>query len=764
MPFQPNTERMRALMPAPYLPGDFAAPPGADPHIEQASGANADLLVQDVLDQMRAEAVNPSATDLAVVPTLDEQVLTEDDALPLPTPDEAKRAMAALYGSEFPLLRDGDAPDEAWADWARALWQRHSSAVQKRLHLAERNRLFRKGVQWISSQGLGPWREPPKPRDAARVVDNMIAPALDQRVQLIREQRPGFRTRPATTDPDDVRKAEAQQVALEYQWDQQAMEYVVTEAKYWAGTDGVAFIEMYWDPDAGPWHEVGEGHSVPLGDVQPRVLRVEQVRVSANATATRKPHYVVIHEVIPAAEAVVEYGPGVLDKADEGRGGHSDGMANTPGVRLGYLLPDQDERLSEQETVSRYTVYCEPSEFLPQGCQVITIGRTLVQGPMPLTAGVIPVVRFADGSPDPSYYAEPEMDGWIDAQMRQNALWSKFIDGIRKGAGTQLLARENAIAGETLMGGNLNLISVKGAQQSLNDIVKELGPFSMSSDMKEALERNNARFEQLSGWNDVSRGSFSTDQSGRSILAQREQLERTFAPSIRAAARAMTDWGKITLAFMRWGYELPRTVAVEGKGRPDLARELSADDFDGVADVWIDAETLMPMPRALRLHILDDMLAKGLLSPEEYRRRSPFAFVQNIETPDLDHFARAKRVVEAIKQSGNPMALPILWQDNEAIHQDALERDILLDDELDDRIRAAAHERWMMLAQQAAMKAGPMPGAMPGAPGGGGEGAPIDPTQQPTFGSNPPIAAAPLSLIGSDEQQAGQAFDARTQR
>jgi hypothetical protein len=351
--------------------------------------------------------------------------------------------------------------------------------------------------------------------------------------------------------------------------------------------------------------------------------------------------------------------------------------------------------------------------------------------------------------------------------MRQNALISKWIDGIRKGAGTQLLAREHAIAGETLVGGNLNLISVKGVQQSLNDIVKEIGPFSMSADMKEALDRNQLRFEQLSGWNDVSRGSFSTDQSGRSILAQREQLERIFAPSIRAAARAMTEDAKIDLAIMRWGYELPRTVGVSGTGRPDLARELTADDFDGVTDVWIDAETLMPMPRALRLHMLDDLLAKGMIAPEEYRRRSPFAFVQNLETPDFDHFSRAKRVVEAIKQTADPMALPMLWQDNESIHQDSLEREIILQDDLDPMIREAAYQRWMMLAQQAAMKMAPMMGGMPGgmgAPEGGpSEGAPVDPATQPMLGSNPPIAAAPMLAAGSDEDSAARLFDARTQ-
>jgi len=60
-------------------------------------------------------------------------------------------------------------------------------------------------------------REPPKPRDAPR-RDNMIGPALDQRLQLLTEQRPGFRRAPPL-NAQRHQKAEAQQFALEYQWD-----------------------------------------------------------------------------------------------------------------------------------------------------------------------------------------------------------------------------------------------------------------------------------------------------------------------------------------------------------------------------------------------------------------------------------------------------------------------------------------------------------------------------------------------------------------
>ena len=131
------------------------------------------------------------------------------------TPEEDFSALQrALYGADYPGAEPNTAEDTAaWASWTRGLWESRREAVQMHLHLVERNRLFRAGQQWISANGLGPWREPARPRDAARVVYNMIDKALDQRLQILVDQRPGFSVTPTTQDPDDKRKAQAQQLA-----------------------------------------------------------------------------------------------------------------------------------------------------------------------------------------------------------------------------------------------------------------------------------------------------------------------------------------------------------------------------------------------------------------------------------------------------------------------------------------------------------------------------------------------------------------------
>lgn len=693
-------------------------------------------------------------------------------------PDEnAKALLKALYGSDIPLADERLAEDPmAWASWCRGLWDSRREAVQMHLHLVERNRLFRAGQQWISAQGLGPWREPSRPRDAARVVYNMVDKALDQRLQIMMDQKPGFSVTPTTNDPEDKRKAQAQQMALEYQYEQQNMLRIAREAAFWSQTDGVSFWHMFWDPDRGPWDErLGEapGQRKPLGDIGCQTLRVDQVRVSPNATVTQSPHWVIIREVISREEAAYRYGIAGLDAASAKMAINSNpSYSGAEGLGTWVLTQTtvgEGQRLRNEDVTERFTVYLQPHpDALPEGLQMVVVGDEVVFGPKPLLWNTIPVVPVRDGSSDPSYYPRPIMEQWIDHQMRVNALLSKWVENIRVNAGGRFLTRPNAIATETFMGGVTSMIEVRGAG-SMSDSIQPVNGFSVGPDVKEALALERQAFENASGWNQVSRGQ-ATGESGRAIIATREQLERVFSPVVAAMAMAFTDWAKVTLAGMSWGYDVPRALGAVGKGRPDLARSISGSDFDGQSDVRVEQASMMPMPMAFRMYLLDNWLQTGVIDLKEYRRRQQFAVARDIQSPDEDQEARAKRVADAIRQQ-TPVP-EMRWQDNEAIHQDVLEREILLQDDLPPEIIAAANERWTALANQAMQKQGggpPPPGAAPGA-GPGPQGGPpaasvpnMPPGQLPLSASNPPIGVAPLmqqALAGiPDEELAARQAD-----
>lgn len=752
-------------------------------------------LLQGQMAQVPDSGITPAAN---AEESEEQRRLSREDA------DKKKKALTAIYGPGFPLL-DDDADDGDWVQWAEERWNHHRSGVQNNIFVAERNRLFRAGVQWLSRNGsVGQWREPPMPKDAVRIVDNQIRPSLAWALQIISEQRPGWQFQPTTTDPERQRKAEAQQLGVEYQYDAQGMRRKIIEAGYWAQTDGVSFMMTFWNPDKGPWEELESGKGpVPMGEPDTKIYRIEQVRVSAEATSTQAPMYWIVRDILPKAQAVALYGPEVADENDTSLlSAQASQFTTTNQYAYSPLYQDQD-------TVARFTVFCEKSENLPKGLAVILCGKKVVYGPKALPMGAVPMVRVTDGSEDPAFYPVPVVNELIAPQMRINMLLSKWFESIRVNAGGRFLTKTGALVTETLIGGQLSAIEVRGAGP-LPDTIQPVQGFSIGVDVKDALAREIKAVEERSGWNDTARGSFTADQSGRAILAIREQLERTFAPFVGAISESMTEWAKQQVGWMKWGYAMPRMVSVVGSNRPDLARALSSDDFDGIVDVRVDPETLMPMPRALRLWLLEDALSKGVIDMREYRRRAPFGYVQDMSTPDDAQEAKGKRVAEALR-TGQP-AEPVIPQDNEALQMDILEREILLAAGIEPPVQAAAQQRWSQLQQQMKGKQAPppldpnspagnwqkflnvitsdvntfaqqlvakivegtalapTPGALPNAPMPGAvaspqppqphepagrpkgkKGAPMDARQQPLFGSNPSIAAAP-SAPGPGQQ------------
>lgn len=685
-----------------------------------------------------------------------------------PIDDARVTLQKALYGYDFPAADADNAEDmSAWSSWVRGQWESRREAVAMHLHLVERNRLFRSGQQWISANGLGPWREPARPRDTARVVYNMVDKALDQRLQIITDQRPGFQVTPITQDPDDKRKAQAQQLAAEYQYDQQQMDKMRREATFWAQTDGVSFWHQYWDSERGPWDErMGDnGERKPLGDIGCQVLRVEQVRVSANATASVQPNWVCIREVIPRSEAAFRYGISGADAAESRmNGSEAPSYAGSEGIGawvLSMTTIGEGQRMRDEDVTERLTMYVAPHpDALPEGLHIVVVGDRVVFGPAPLMWNTIPVIPVRDGSSDPSYYPRPVMEQWLDHQMRVNALVSKWVENIRVNAGGRFLTRPNAIATETFLGGVTSMIEIRGAGPMAESIQPVQG-FSVGNDVKELLALEVKAFEDASGWNAVSRGQV-TGESGRAIIASREQLERIFAPGIGALALAFTEWSKIAMAGMRWGYDVPRQLGAVGKNRPDLARAITTSDFDGQSDIRVEPATLMPMPYAFRLYLLDNWLERGVIDIKEYRRRQLFAMARDMASPDEDQEARAKRISDAIRMS---MAIPEMrWQDNEAIHQDVLEREILLQDDLTPEVIAAAQERWTALANQATQKQGGMPQTAAPAPSGGPSGtpsaslgSPFPAPPMPISSSNPPFGMAPSLMAAQSRGDAGLA-------
>jgi hypothetical protein len=140
--------------------------------------------------------------------------------------------------------------------------------------------------------------------------------------------------------------------------------------------------------------------------------------------------------------------------------------------------------------------------------------------------------------------------------------------------------------------------------------------------------------------------------------------------------------------------------------------------LDGIVDVSVDPETLVPQPKALRQWMLDNAVDRKLITPEQWRERSQFGDVRDMQAPSEIDYQKAMRVAQQILL-GMPQE-PVVWQDDEAIHQNVLERDILKappSRTVTPQVQQVAQQRWQQLAQQHQKKTAP-PAVDPNSPEG----------------------------------------------
>lgn len=687
---------------------------------------------------------------------------------------DRERRLEAYYGVGFP---DPDMEDkkklaEGFKAWVNREVDRQSSVMNdKRLHYA-RHRLFRQGRQWISTRDGRQWRELNADENRIRAVFNMIGPALDFRVTLLQEQRPGFKYLPIAGQGINGREiAIAQQSFAEYYFQMQKIWDLSTLAMSEALTDGVCFLNVYLDKEMGPSLEnvelisedddryesfSAQGYKkrksglieLPLG---PGAAVSGATSSSTVKGGDLKTTLILAHETYADSEARCINGADKQAKWFMVRR-----MRDIHSVRLQLddpkLEPDVGNPSSEVTDLSfafdaqkwhkgmppfpstrmrmpdggvfENKIYLAPSKEIPEGMWIeLLTERHLKTGNLP--AKVIPIVRFTDGSTDGELYPRPEMSDWIGDQTAINGLGSKILEFARLHAGSRVMALEGTIVKETFTDIVGSIVNYQGPKPDV------LQPPRVSPDLWQMWKTMVQQLEAKTGWDDMARGQLTgeggfQDVAGRAVLAARELFERQFGRMIRAAARGVSDWSTLYVQYGQEFFDTPRMIPM--LGRPDLAKKISKTELQGPPSTYVDPETLQPLPRALRNQMLTDYLKQGLITVETFKKRAPFAEVRDLSMGDSDHWDRAQVIntvleenwkkfskMEALELFDVASGLPIFWQDITDVHMKALE-EIILDDKHPFELRKLAADRWGIYSELAKSKDFPQELEMQGMP------------------------------------------------
>lgn len=685
-----------------------------------------------------------------------------------------KERLQRKFGVDFPALDSQDG--SAWRKWVEGQRKKQEPIMRdKRLHWS-RHRHFRNGHQWISTRDGRLWREPQSDVNDLRPVQNIIGPALDFRLGILAEQRPGFRHEPIGGGVSGRESAEAQQAVAEYYFYVLRAWLAFLDAWFHAQTDGVSFLHVFIDKSKGPskedidlippsdpryagleaqGYEVGEDGLLILpfadegveappgaparllyeGDICHRVLLAHEVLFSPEARSINGPmepraRWALIRRMRDVAEARIETGDPTIE-SETTVTSQSDILDMPIDRSMGWqrgLPPFPTRRQRIIDGVPEYLLWITPDQYEPGlelGKWIRIVGNTIVEQGDELPGGLIPLARFTDGSADTDIFPRPSMSDWIGDQTAINALLGALLKHARYFAGGRILATKNTILEETYS-------NVVGSVVEYQGMKPDVFPATQASpDAWKLLDWMIKKLEDKTGWSDIARGQLSQtgsaqDVSGRAVLASQQLFERTFGPAVRAAAEGATEWAHIVVRYAQWLFEEPRLIPAVG-GRGDLAKKISSDNLGDRPVVYVDPETLMPLPRALRQQMLEDQLDKGRISQYTYQQRSTYADIRDVAMGDTDQWARAQWINTLIEDQWESLVemapveryafagFAILWQDcyletpqpqqgavgpasqvpafYRSVHKEAL-MDIILDERKPWQMRTVAFERW----------------------------------------------------------------------
>lgn len=647
--------------------------------------------------------------------------MAEQEQAPL----SPKQRLAKQYGAGFPEVSEQDG--KVWRGWIESQRKRQEGPLRdKRMHWS-RHRHFRHGYQWVSTRDGRTWREPQADVNEVRAVLNLIGPALDFRLGILSEQRPGFRYEAAGGSTTDRETAEAQQAVAEYYFSILRAWNVFLDAWYNAQTDGVSFIHVYIDPNAGPTREdidlipqtderypglVAQGYTVDAqgnvelpyseegmpappdstprmlyeGEIATRVLLAHEVVFDPEARSVNGPvdkaRWAIVRRVRDVAQARLETGNPKLDEEQSISSGGGEILDLPMDRQMGWqrgLPPFPTTNVRSIDGVPEYLLWITPNlnePGLEKGIWLRIVGNELVERGEELPGGIIPLARVTDGSADTNIFPRPVVSDWVGDQLAINALLSSLLKHARWFAGGRLLAPKGTLLEETYSNVTGSVVEYSGQAPGVFPNVPAGG------EAWRLLDWLIKKLEDKTGWNDIARGQLTgssgasaSDISGRAVLATRELFERAFGPVVRAAAEGATEWAQIIIRYAQWLFETPRLIPAVG-GRGDLAKRIDSEKLGDVPRVYCDPETMMPLPRALKQQLLEEQLDKGRISQAVYQKRSAYADVRDLQMGDTAQWQRAQWINTEIEERWEELAamapeqrfspqggIPILWQD-----------------------------------------------------------------------------------------------------
>lgn len=603
------------------------------------------------------------------------------------------RKLEKLYGIDFP--GGNQMEGEAWVRWLERQFRAQEHSMQAKKLNASLHRNFRMNRQWLTTRDGRKWKSAGDLGGKPRPTLNLFGPALDFRLGVVEDQKPGFNALPLPSQStSSYEVAEAQQSLAEYYYNRDRYWNLFRAARASAQTDGMCLVHVYVEDNAGEVREdvrligsaqpefekfkaagyevndkgfvvvpIGEaGEPLPpgttsrifkTGDISSRLVYAHEVLVDPEAKSVNgqdAANWIIVRRLRDLETARLLCNDPELE-ADGSRLSSTYSDANIWGVEDATLWrnntpPWPTKKQAEKEGIWDYTIYIRPHpDTFPDGLCRRVIGHKMASEEYQkdsLSGGLLPFARVTDGTSDDDFWPRPICADWVTDQIQINGLLLQMMQQAQHYGGTRVMALNGTMLQESFN-------DIMGSVLLYEGLKPDIIPAQSSSvDLKEMLSFLIQKFEDKTSWNQLSRGQVQgqagggmQDVSGRALLGARDLLERPFGPVVAAAAEGVSEWAQLVVAHAKDLFSTDRLIPLMGD-RPDLARKLKGSDLGPYPVVYVDPETFMPMPRSLRHQMLQQLAESGWITPENFIRRAPYADIRNVHYGDRAQWDRAQ--------------------------------------------------------------------------------------------------------------------------
>lgn len=475
---------------------------------------------------------------------------------------------------------------------------------------------------------------PDAPSYATRIDFNKILPKHRARMAKFFKNRPKPVVVPASTEYQDLMDARASERALNYQWQRLRLESAYKDVRQWTAVCSKAYWFFGYDDtitgrvkmtDPATGQEYTE--DAVLGDVVLETANAWEVLVPDPTKARIGTQEEILRvRSIPRSEAERRFPElkGSDIKPEESGASSNAGsistLKQTEDNIAGLTASEQDNgpSLKRKDHLMLLELYTAPCGKYAKGRKVVTCGDKVVRYEEELPfefwkspTNPYPCVEFSDTGAVGQFWNTTWVAQLVPLQRLLNRMLELTVENAEAVSRPKLFVyRQHGLADGAYTSAAGEIVEINYIPGMDKPWIEQ--PASVSGDVWNVINLLLQQFDDVSQVHTASEGGSSGANSGYQTNLLQEATDAVHAPDIRGDELAIEDAAWKIRRIMKQTWDIPRLIAIGGKGSTAEMQEFSQAQIDDAAEVRIQIGSMLPDLKAARAETLMRLFEKGL--------------------------------------------------------------------------------------------------------------------------------------------------------